>query len=56
MKDGKRKEAVEEVMKVLGVRADMEEIRRLGGEEGRGGEMLLVKLKKEEREQKRERL
>lgn len=52
VKDVKRKEAVEEVMKVLRVKADMEEIRRLGGEEGRGGEMLLVKLKG--KEQKRE--
>lgn len=51
-KEGKRKEAVEEVLKILRVREDMEEIRRLGGEEERGGEMLLVKLKREE--QKRE--
>lgn len=52
VKEGKRKEAVEEVLKILGVREDMEEIRRLGGKEGRGREMLLVKLKR--KEQKRE--
>lgn len=51
VKDVKRKEAVEEMMKVLRVKADMEEVRRLG-EERRGGEMLLVKLKG--KEQKRE--
>lgn len=39
-------------MKILGVRADMEEIRRLGGKEEKDGEMLLVILKGEE--QKRE--
>lgn len=34
------------------VKADMEEIRKLGGEKGKCGEMLLVKLKGDE--QKRE--
>lgn len=47
-----KKEAVEKVMKVLRVRADLEEIRRLGEEEGRGGEMLLMKLKGEEQKRK----
>lgn len=48
VKDGKRKKAVEEILKVLKVKAEMEKIRRLGGEEGKNGEMLLVKLKGEE--------
>lgn len=52
MKNGKRREAVEEVLKVIEVRANIEEIRKLEGEEGKGGEMLLLKLKSEE--QKRE--
>lgn len=46
VKEGKRREAVEEVFKVLGVRAEMEEIKKLGGVERRA--MLLVKLKGEE--------
>lgn len=52
MKDGKRREAVEEVLKVLGVRAEMEEIRKLGGEEGKGRKMLLIKLKNEAQKRK----
>lgn len=50
MKDGKRREAVEEVLKVLGVRAEMEEIRKLGGEEGKGRKMLELKSKAQKRE------
>lgn len=52
MKEGKRREAAEEVLKVVGVKADMEEIRKLGREERKGREMLM-KLKDEE--QKKEK-
>lgn len=51
VKEGKRKEAVEEILKALGVKVDMKEVKKLG-EEGKGREMLLVKLKEEK--QKRE--
>lgn len=51
VKEGKRKEAVEEILKARGVKVDMKEVRKLGREEGKGG-MLLVKLKGEK--QKRE--
>lgn len=52
VKEGKRREAAEEVLKVVGVKADMEEIRKLKGEERKGREMLM-KLKDEE--QKKEK-
>lgn len=50
--DSKRREAVEKVLKVIGVRADMKEVKKLGKEEKKGGEILLVKLKG--KKQKRE--
>lgn len=48
VKNGRRREAVEEVLKRTGAKADMEEAKKLGGEEGKGGEILLVKLKEKE--------
>lgn len=56
MKEGKRRAAVEEVieevvekhlLKVIRIKADMEEIRKLGGKERKSEEML-VKLKNED--------
>lgn len=52
IKDVKRRKAVKEVLKVIGVRADIDEIRKLEGKEERSGKMLLLKLEGEE--QKRE--
>lgn len=37
MKNGKRREAVEEVLKIIGVKVDIEEMKKLGEEEGKGG-------------------
>lgn len=48
VKDGKRREVVEKVLKIIGVTADIEEIRKLGEEEGKSKEMLLLKLRDEE--------
>lgn len=48
-KDGNRRGAVEELLKVIGVKMEVTEIRRIGeGTEKGRGEMLLVKLKNEE--------
>lgn len=52
MKEGKRRAVIEKVveehlLKVIGVKADMEKIRKLGREEGKSEEML-VKLKNED--------
>lgn len=38
MKKGRRKEAVEEVLKIMGVTIDVKEIRRLGGKRQTGKE------------------
>lgn len=37
--EGNRRKAVEEILKVIGVKAEMEEIRKLGGEEGKSGKI-----------------
>lgn len=54
VKNGRRREAVEDLLNMIktGVKAEMEEVKKLGEEEGKKGEMLLVKFKGEE--QKRE--
>lgn len=52
--EGNRRKAMEEILKVIGVKAEMEEIRKLGGEEEKSGKILLIKLK--DKVQKREKL
>lgn len=47
VKESKRREAVEEVLKTLGVKEDMKEFKKLEGEKRKNGETLLVKLKGE---------
>lgn len=39
VKEGKKKEAVEEILKNIGVEARIEELRRLGKNEERGNDM-----------------
>lgn len=47
--NGRRREAVEEIMRLIGVKVEIQEIRRIGGREEKGkGEMLLVRLKNKE--------
>lgn len=54
VKEGKRREAVKKTLKMIGVKTErLEEIRKLGGEEGKDGEILII-LK--ERRHKKERL
>lgn len=44
--NGRRREAMEEIMRLIGVKVEIQEIRRIGGREEKGkGEMLLVRLK-----------
>lgn len=49
---GKRRKAVEEVLRKIGVEIEMGEIKRIGGDREKGREMVMVKLGNEE--QKRE--
>lgn len=37
VKNRRRREAVEEVLKRIGAKADMEKVKKLGGKEGKGG-------------------
>lgn len=46
VREGKRRKAVEKVLKVIRVKIEMEDIRKLEEKKGKGGEML-VKLKDE---------
>jgi len=48
-KEGKRREAVEEILEVIGAKVEIKEVRRIGEitEKGRG-EMMLVKLESED--------
>lgn len=48
MKDGKRLETVEEIMRKIGVRDKLAEVRRLGGEKEKERENVVVKLGSEE--------
>lgn len=48
VKEGNRKKAVEEVLIDIRVEARIEEVRKLGGNEERGTEMIWVKLENEE--------
>ncbi|XP_011864665.1 PREDICTED: uncharacterized protein LOC105560291 [Vollenhovia emeryi] len=48
VREGKRREAVEEVMKIIGAKAEIKEVRRIGERREEGREMLLVKLENEE--------
>lgn len=48
IKNDRRREAVEEIMEVIGAKVMIEQIRRLGGNKERGTEMLWVKLGSEE--------
>lgn len=42
VKEGNRREAVEEVLNVLGVRGNIEEVKRVGEDREQDGEMVLV--------------
>lgn len=46
MREGRRREATEEVLGVIGEKVEIEEIKRIGGKKvsGKGEEMVLVKL------------
>lgn len=48
MKEGKRREAVEEILGIVGAKEDIQEIKRIGREGDKEGEILLVKLGNEE--------
>lgn len=49
IKEGKRKEEIEMVLEKMGIKAEIEEIRRLGGNGGGGkGGIVVVRLAKEE--------
>jgi len=48
VKEGNRREAVEEVLNVLEVRGNIEEVKRVGGDREQDREMVLVRLKIEE--------
>lgn len=45
VKEGKRKEAVEELMEIMEVKVELEEVWRMGGDKREGREMLWVKLR-----------
>lgn len=47
VKEGRREEGVVKLMEKLGTKVEIEETKRLGGESERGGEMMMVKLRKE---------
>lgn len=48
VKEGKRREAVEEILGIVGAKEDIQEIKRIGREGDKEGEILLVKLGNEE--------
>ena len=48
VKEGKRREAVEEVLKVIGARGNIEEIKRVAGDREKDREMVLVRMRNEE--------
>lgn len=52
VKEGKRREAVEKVLGMVGAKIDILEVKRLKGDGDKEGEMVLVKLSN--KEQKRE--
>lgn len=51
-REGKRREAVEEVLRKIGVMIKVGEIKRISGDKEKGKKMVMVKLRNEE--QKRE--
>ncbi|CAL1672140.1 unnamed protein product [Lasius platythorax] len=48
VKEGKRREAIEEVFNCMGIKAEFEEIKKVGGETEGGREMFVVKFRSEE--------
>jgi len=48
VREGKRREAVEEILKIVGVKVEIKEVRRVRGINEKEGEMVLVKLGSEE--------
>lgn len=59
MKEGKKREVLEDVLRVIGVKAEIEEIRKLEGQKAKDREMLMVKIKDEARKRviiKKERI
>lgn len=52
IKEGKRREAVENLFKVIGAKANIEDIKRIGGEVEEEGETIVVRL--ENAEQRKE--
>lgn len=52
IKKGKRKEAIEEIIKIVEVKIDIKKIKRLGKDIKTGKETILVKLENEEQKRK----
>ncbi|KAL6419615.1 hypothetical protein ACFW04_013703 [Cataglyphis niger] len=52
IKEGRRRGAVEELFDSIGIKAEIEEVRKIGGSVEKGREMMVVRLKNED--QKRE--
>ncbi|KAL6416393.1 hypothetical protein ACFW04_011573 [Cataglyphis niger] len=52
VKEGKRRVAVEELFDSIGIKAEIEEVRKIGGSVEEGREMMVIRLKNED--QKRE--
>ncbi|KAL6420868.1 hypothetical protein ACFW04_014384 [Cataglyphis niger] len=48
IKEGRRKVAVEELLGSIGVKAEIEEVRKIGGDGKGGRQMIIVRLKNEE--------
>lgn len=48
VKEGKRREAIKEMFNCMGIKAEFEEIKKIGRETEGGREMFVVKLRSEE--------
>lgn len=48
VREGERRKAVEEILGVMGVKVEVEEIRKIGEDKGKRRKMLLVRLGNEE--------
>lgn len=55
VKEGKRREAVERVLDFIGARVDVEEVKKIGRDGEKEGEMILVRLGNEEQKEVMER-
>lgn len=52
IKKGKRKEAIEEIIKIVEIKIDIKKIKRLGKDTKTGKETIIVKLENEEQKRK----